>query len=67
LKKKLQKFFKKGEKRKKRRKIEKNDAKKRALLCGGFNPFKDVKIGKVEKAALGAIEWLSCLMLKWVR
>jgi len=36
LKKKRQKVFKKREKRKKRRKIEKNDAKRCALLCGGL-------------------------------
>jgi hypothetical protein len=27
----------------------------------------NVKIGNLERAALGASEWLTCWMLKWVR
>jgi len=38
---------------------------KDVLYCvADFNPFKDVKIDKFVRAALGASEWLTCLMLK---
>jgi len=68
LKKKRQKVFKKREKRKKVRKIEKNDAKRctisRSGAAGAFTtPIK--RRGGCEKA--GVTEWGLNEMLKWVR
>ena len=68
MKKKLQKVFKKGEKRKKRRKIEKNDAKSGTIFRSGAagalrTPLK--RRGGCEKT--GVTEGSLNEMLKWVK
>jgi hypothetical protein len=51
---------KRGKKEKKGEKLKKKMQKDVLYCVADSNPFKDVKIGKVERAALGASEWLTC-------
>jgi len=64
LKKKRQKVFKKGEKRKKGRKIEKKDA-KRCTICGVFSKSGIFLVSGASRA--GRSRWRLDEMLKWVR